>query len=303
MGDKSSIQWTDATFNPWRGCTKVSPGCTFCYADRQSRRNPKVLGIWGQKGTRVFASEAKWTEPLKWNRQVESGERGLTRVFCASLADIFEDWDGQMSDSRGRLLVKEAGIPPALARPFWEPPERGDPPYTLNDARERLWHLIRKTPALTWQILTKRPENIARMTPCGEWPNVWLGVSVENAEYLWRVDVLADVPQTFPVRFLSLEPLLGPLPTLKSVLGGIQWVIVGGESGGEARSMDVQWVRDIVRQCRQAKVMCFVKQLGRSPFETDEGTGRRYQLRMIHDGGHGGDMRDFPHSVRVREFP
>src|SRR5262245_49606753 len=119
--ENSKIQWTDHTFNVWRGCEKVSPGCAHCYAETMSRRNPAVLGEWGKHGTRVIASEAMWREPLKWDRQARAaGVR--KRVFCASLADVFEDR-------------------PELVAP-----------------RERLFRLIEDTPNLDWQLLTKRPE-------------------------------------------------------------------------------------------------------------------------------------------------
>lgn len=303
MAEKTGITWTDSTANPWRGCVKVSPGCALCYAERGSRRNPKVLGIWGSRGTRVLAAEAQWATWKRWNEEAyNSGKKHL--VFLASLADVFEDWDGQMTDSQGRRLWFAPGLSGMRITLEKVQMDGSDAtPFTLNHARERLWDLIRRTPALTWQILTKRPENIARMMPSGAWPNVWLGVSVENAEYLWRADVLADVPQNVPIRFLSLEPLLGPLPMLSNVLGGIQWAIVGGESGGEARSLDVQWIRDIVRQCQEANVACFVKQLGRSPISYYTTTGQRFALPMTHDGGHGGDIRDWPSDLVVRQFP
>lgn len=181
----------------------------------------------------------------------------------------------------------------------------GDVPYTLNHARERLWRLIRKTPNLTWQLLTKRPENIARMMPSGDWPNVWLGVSVESDEYRWRIDVLADVPHKVPVRFVSAEPLLGPLSYLTPSLGGIRWVIVGGESGGKARPLRVEWVRGIVCQCALAepRVACFVKQLGKGP-QFEHPTRRTLTpLPQYHDPGHGGDPADWPADLNVRQFP
>ncbi len=315
MAETTNISWTQSTMNPWRGCVKVSPACTYCYADRQSRRNPAVLGIWGAKGTRVLASEAKWVEPLKWNRQMAGGERTNGLVFCASLADVFEDWDGQMQDSQGRKLWADyAGFVRPESKRITPTLKQLRDPYTINDARLRLWDLIRKTPLLTWQLLTKRPENIHRMLPEGDWPNVWLGTSVENEEYLWRADVLQDAPQRTPVRFLSCEPLLGAIPNLHTVLRGgrneINWIIVGGESGGQARSMHIEWVSDIVRQCREAKCAVFVKQLGRSPTNSyressppDHLSGRRFSLTMRHDASHGSDIRDFPNHLRVREFP
>lgn len=200
MGKETTISWTHSTFNPWRGCQKVSPGCAHCYAETLSKRNPKVLGVWGPDGTRVVASEAKWREPLAWDKAArEAGERH--RVFCASLADVFEDR-------------------PELAAP-----------------RSRLLDLIRDTPSLDWLLLTKRPENIIRLwddvAPTGmEYPapNVWLGVSVEDqARADERVPQILAIPAA--VRFLSCEPLLGSVDLTKYLATSlIHWVIVGGES-------------------------------------------------------------------------
>ena len=141
MAENSAIGWTHHTFNPWRGCQKVAPGCTNCYAEALAKRNPSVLGTWGADGTRVVAAEAYWREPLKWQRQAAAaGER--RRVFCASLADVFEDWNGPITNVRGeKLLCNQA------------------------DLRRRLFALIDETPDLDWLLLTKRPEHILRMTP------------------------------------------------------------------------------------------------------------------------------------------
>lgn len=254
MGQDSKIEWTTHTFNPWRGCTKVSAGCANCYAEKLSYRNPGVLGIWGDNGTRVIASESAWKEPLKWDRAAKmAGERH--RVFCASLADVFEDR-------------------PELVAP-----------------RVRLFHLISETPNLDWLLLTKRPENIHRFYGgqgvSRSWsesmpPNVWLGTSVENqAAAEERIPQLLAAPAT--VHFLSMEPLLGAVDLTDiggpghdhdaltgeyrdaSVFrntGGIDWVIVGGESGSHARPMHPQWVRSIRDQCVQAGVPFHFKQHG-----------------------------------------
>lgn len=248
MAEKTAIEWTHHTFNPWRGCTKVSAGCAHCYADAMSKRNPGVFGIWGDQGTRVIASESAWREPLKWDRAAtQAGER--RRVFCASMADVFED------------------------RP------------ELIEPRVRLFHLINQTPGLDWLLLTKRPENIQRFHGGDgvrrSWaenmpPNVWLGVSVENQEAIGRLSHLAGIAAT--VKFVSAEPLLGPLVLRGSSGGkeynwldpknerGIHWVIIGGESGHHARPCEIAWIRSLVEQCRAANVACFVKQdSGRYP--------------------------------------
>lgn len=297
MAEQSKIQWTDNTFNPWRGCTKVSPGCAHCYAERGAARSPAVLGIWGDAGTRVMASDAMWREPLKWQRRAEqTGSR--ERVFCASLADVFEAWDGGLQTSQGVAIWKRHDGSWTTSDHYTDTVR-----LTLSDARARLWDLIRRTPMLTWQVLTKRPENIARMLPAGDYPNLWLGVTVENEDYRWRVDALAEARQQVrcPVGFVSAEPLLGPL-TLGAKLASIDWLIVGGESGGGARPFLLDWVRSLIAQCRAARVACFVKQLGRSPADTDA-AGTRIPLRLRSDPAHGGDWFEWPSDLCVRQFP
>lgn len=278
MAENSGIEWTNHTFNPWRGCTKVSPGCAHCYAETLSGRNPKTLGMWGSQGTRVVAAEAQWRLPLKWNKAAkESGRRD--RVFCASLADVFEDWTGRMTDSQGRVF-------------WWEEDDKtlcvtdteDDGQYrntaSMDDFRNRLFRLIDDTPNLNWLLLTKRPQNIIRMMHYRDkaepWPrpNVWLGVSVENQKCAdERIPLLLQAPAA--VRFLSCEPLLGPLQFSdvshradavkqlgKRALSGIHWVIVGGESGPHARPMHPDWARSVRDQCQAAGVPFFFKQHG-----------------------------------------
>jgi protein gp37 len=228
MAENTSIEWADDTFNPWRGCHKVSDGCLNCYAERKSKRIPRVFGKWGKDAARVIASENFWRQPIKWNREAESA-MVRRRVFCASLADIFET--------------------------------RAD----LVKPRVRLFELIGKTPWLDWMILTKRPENICKCLPAdwGDgWPNVWLGASVENRKHgVPRIAILREVPAT--IRFLSCEPLLEDLGALD--LREIDWVIVGGESGFSPlsprfRRMDHDWARAIRDQCRKQNVPFFFKQ-------------------------------------------
>ena len=185
MGKNTKIEWATHTFNCWRGCTKVSEGCRNCYAESWSKRNLKVLGEWGPNGTRVIASEAMWREPRKWDRAAkEAGERH--RVFCASMADVFEG---------SETMPKES----------WP---------QVRNARVRLFHLISETPNLDWLLLTKRPQNVMRF--CHEersWsesmpPNCWIGTSVEDQETAdARIPHLLEIPAR--VRFLSMEPLLG----------------------------------------------------------------------------------------------
>lgn len=313
MAENSGIEWTTHTFNPWRGCVKVSPACANCYAERGAHRNPKVLGVWGEKGTRVCAAGAQWALPSRWQRDAEHD--GVTpRVFCASLADVFEDWGGQMTDSQERPLWHyPESLVGAPRENFPSDAESGGyiVPYTLDDARARLWELIQATPDLRWLLLTKRPENIGRMMPHGKWPNVWLGTTVESQAYANRIDALAEAPQEVPVRFISCEPLLGPL-SLWSSLPALQWVIVGGESGSESREMRLGWVRSLVAQCRDSAVPIFVKQMGRVAtegpgiYEAAPAVlyqGGRWRLALSHDAGHGGDMQDWPEDLRIREVP
>jgi protein gp37 len=252
MGQETRIEWCHHTFNPWRGCTKVSAGCANCYAEAISLRNPKVLGEWGPDGRRAIAAESYWAKPLRWDRDAAlAGER--RKVFCASLADVFEERD------------------------------------ELEAPRERLWELTSRTPHLDWLLLTKRPGFAARWIAGRPLPdNCWLGVSAEDQERTEeRIPALLEIPA--PLRFLSLEPLLGPidLPTL----AGIAWAIVGGESGPGARPCDVGWIRSILDQCRSAGVAPFVKQLG----------GRPRGLRLADPKR--GDPAEWPEDLRVREFP
>lgn len=382
MAANSKIEWTDHTFNPWRGCTKVSAGCANCYAETLSGRNPKTLGVWGPQGTRVVASEAMWREPVKWNREAEkSGTR--PRVFCASLADVFEDWTDLMSASDGAVMhvCSECGAWRTMEQMCHGP--NAHMPLTMPGVRHRLFAIIDATPNLDWLLLTKRPENIARMMPefqetmpffdeeeaarqpnpfvidttiirkrvqvPGVRPNVWLGVSCENQQSAdERIPHLLQVPAK--VRFLSCEPLLGPVeidkgPGKRSWLGsftgtvvttgekrflpGIDWVIVGGESGHGARPMRPEWVRSIVHQCKAAGVPVFVKQMGANVITrndliedafNDDGTGwpepdlehNIHGFREEHQGADcrirlhdrkGSDWNEWPADLRVREFP
>jgi len=226
MGKTTEIQWADATFNPVRGCAKVSAGCKFCYAETHEARFGQVK--WGPNGTRLITSDNYWKQPLKWNREHAERQQEIwenhgptlsrPRVFCASLSDIFEDWNGPILDSKGRdLWIDESG--------HWVTDD-GLPGFayrkrtvTMNDVRARLFDLIDKTPFLNWLLLTKRPENILSMWddmprgfPHKHRPNCWLGTSIENQEYAnQRIPQLLQCREIAPVLFLSAEPLLGPV--------------------------------------------------------------------------------------------
>ena len=226
--EHSKIEWTDHTFNPWIGCQHVSPGCDHCYAEAMmDHRYGRVE--WGPHGERRRTSDANWKNPIKWNAEArafkrEQGHR--PRVFCASLADVF--------DNR---------VPPE-----W---------------RQDLFALIREGRRLDWLLLTKRPHNIKKMLP-SDWGdgyrNVWLGVTAENQMYFdQRWKHLQNIPAV--IKFISYEPALGPLRLPKhNPLPN--WLISGGESGGGARPLDPQWVRDIIADCRRKGVAPFHKQWG-----------------------------------------
>jgi len=337
MGKDTAIQWTDSTWNPWRGCTKVHTGCTNCYAETQAKRNPGTLGLWGPNGTRVLASAAMWKEPIKWNALAEAaGERH--RVFCASLADIFEDWQGSIVDSQGNVLQ----VSNCKTGPRYTHGQSGKcRKVTLDDVRADLFKLIDSTPNLDWQILTKRPENIRKMWTVAnaEIPHLFrnnvhlLYSASDQASLEAGIGHLLRCRDLVPVIGLSLEPLVGPvdlsryfpttakadcpaemLPHYNTLLN-LDWVIVGGESGGGARPFCLEWAWDIVLQCKKAGVPCFVKQMGEFPvttncnlwdFEHEQlkswGTYAA-SARIKFNDKKGGDLDEWPEQLQVREFP
>lgn len=296
MGENSGIQWTDHTFNPWWGCDKVSAGCRGCYAETFSKR--VGLKVWGGNATeRRFFGDKHWAEPVKWNRAAEkAGER--KRVFCASMADVFED--------REDLLPHRA----------------------------RLFDLIVATPHLDWMLLTKRPHLVRHRVPA-DWmangfpANIWMGTTVEDQDSAEkRVEHMLDWPCS--IRFISCEPLLGPidlkniepyyvkpehtgkprsefdpeirLDSLRGHMKGpddmldrhIDLVIVGGESGPNARPFDLDAARRVVADCKSAGVAVFVKQMGER-WARDTGTHKQ--------DSHGGTPELWPEDLRVREMP
>ena len=261
MGETTEIAWCDSTFNPW-----IGTGCEHCYAEAFAKRYGKAW--WGPHGTRVKTSVANWRKPLKWNREAEAtGER--RKVFCASLADVFEDWQGEVRNSDGyRLSRNELGRDTTDGYP--------DPWTTMNDLRHDLFKLIDATPNLDWLLLTKRPENVRKMwalcrthteVPCGETVggyrnNVWLLTSIATqADADKNIPELLECRDLVPVLGVSAEPLLGPL-TLDPWLSSLDWTIVGGESGPHARPMHPDWARNLRDQCHDAGVPFFFKQWG-----------------------------------------
>jgi len=295
MAENSAIEWTDHTFNPWTGCTRVAAGCEHCYAETRSKRFTHS-GQWGPSGTRVKTSAENWRDPVRWNRKAEL-EGVRRRVFCASLADVFEDWPGPIvgakgeqyfTDGRGRFTPLN---PPDSMRPL-----------TMNDLRLDLFRLIDATPWLDWLLLTKRPENIFRMWPenVAAWeqftgkrpieentsrlfrPNVWLLTSIaEQRDADRNVPELLKCRDLVPVLGLSAEPLLGKVRLdfhspgwLGSHACGIDWVIAGGESGHGARPMHPDWARGLRDQCQAAGVPFFFKQWGEHlPFHEFKAAG------------------------------
>jgi protein gp37 len=234
---KTKIEWADFTMNPWVGCQKVSAGCDNCYAEGWAKRSGLVK--WGPHADRRRTSEAYWRQPIKWNKQA-AAEGVRYRVFCASLADVFDNQ-----------------VPPE-----W---------------RADLFKLIEATPSLDWLLLTKRPENIAKLLPPPPvegwpWPNVWFGTTAEDQEHFdHRWPILKEIPAW--VRFISYEPAIGPLRLWKGFdaatadsIKGLDWLICGGESGPRHRPMDRGWAEDVRRDCARAGVAFFFKQMaGKAP--------------------------------------
>lgn len=305
MGKDSGIAWCDHTFNPWWGCTPVSAGCKHCYAETFATVRLR-LPIWGQNAARRFFGDAHWQEPVRWNKAAKrAGVPAL--VFCASMADVFED------------------------RP------------DLTPHRARLFALIAATPWLIWLLLTKRPQNMPRLAPEAwrtAWPsNVWAGTTTESqTTAAERVPCLLEVPAA--VRFLSVEPQLEPVdlnpPTCPDcgehsfVLAddnatpwcgecetemcfyawldacaderqaGISWVIQGGESGTGARPFDLAWARSLRDQCKSAGVPYFLKQLGARP----QHGGHDFLPHERLTDSHGGNEKEYPVDLRgLRAFP
>ena len=289
---ETKIEWADYTFNPWIGCTKVSEGCANCYAERDFDKR-RGYAKWGSAGTRVKTSEANWNKPRAWNRKAEK-EGVRYRVFCASLSDVFEDWQHATRNHNGNLIFKkrnEIGEYVSSQSEFPSPPLSH---VSLNDLRRDLFELIDETPFLDWLLVTKRPENILKMWPDNMIPmgpiesrrvwagegsqnhrhNVWLVASVENQEQAdKRIPELLKCRDLSPVLGLSCEPLLGPVDLTDYITGAtvrsdngypltIDWVIAGGESGPNARPMHPDWIRSLCGQCDVAEVPFFFKQWG-----------------------------------------
>lgn len=239
MAGLSEIEWTDATWNPISGCAMISPGCTNCYAMRMAARLQAMGHPAYAKTTRKSGSRAVWTGELHLIEKALTAPLGWKKprkIFVNSMSDLFQD-----------------GVPETFIR--------------------RVWNVMEETPRHTYQILTKRPDNMLNVLK--GWsrailPNVWLGTSVESAKFKSRISQLRQVPAL--VRFVSFEPLLGAIGDVQ--MSGIHWAIVGGESGPSARPMKATWVEEIHRQCTKQQVAFFFKQWGGT---NKKATGRKYR--------------------------
>lgn len=327
MGELSKIEWCDHTFNPWEGCTKVSPGCAHCYAEtRNARFGGGTAPNWGKGAPRRRTSAANWKEPLRWNRASSDGwfrelydEAGKTVVYRG---DLREKECPKIEGERKAIVVRPRVFCASLAD--WLDDEV--PVEWLAD----LLDLIRLTPHLDWLLLTKRPGNwrkrigeasefaTKKLYQChlmlrawcyGAAPaNVWIGTTVEDQTRAdERIPLLLSIPAK--VRFLSCEPLLGPVDLITwgddakngtshfcTVANGIHWVICGGESGPGARSMNLAWAESLREQCASAGVPFFMKQLGAAP---ELFPGQIYRTT----DKKGNLMAEWPAALRVRQFP
>lgn len=312
MAETSGISWTKSTFNPWIGCTRVGPGCLFCYAEKLDATGRFGKPHWGPGVARKLTATGNWNEVRRWNKKAPdtefAGRKGFWPVFSASLADVFDN-----------------EVPPEWRADFWA--------------------LVKDCPNLTFQIVTKRIGNAAKMLPpdWGEgYPNVWMIATVVNPEEVNRdVPKLLQLPAA--VRGLSVEPMLAGMDLENvrwhedgadlrmNVLNGdcwvensnsasaytnavdgnpvLDWIICGGESGSkaEARSMDLDWAVKLREQCGRSETAFFMKQLGSAPVMTcifeAPGGPRTHTAPVAIKDRKGGDMEEFPRILRVREFP
>lgn len=311
MAIETKIEWADHTWSPWRGCAHamypeggIHHGCTHCYAEALARRNPAVMGEWGDGGVRVVAAPESWEQVQRWNNAA-TGAAERPRIF------------------------------PSLCDPF-------EYRMSLMTPRSQFFELIDNTPRLDWLLLTKRPQWIDRFTPpradCfdASEPDIELG---RNRHNVWLIYSASDqpsldagVPHLLKCRSshlarvlgVCLGPLLGPV-NLSAYLPDLDWVIVEGESGPQARPCRPEWMHKILRQCRDHSVPCYVKQMGANvitPNDTLSGGGDpdrswpspivRHHINEDFQGGDcrirlkhpkGGDMAEWPVYLRVREFP
>lgn len=335
MGERTGIAWTDCTWNPIRGCSRVSEGCRNCYAEKIAARFSDVgkpfhgfASIGQRKGAHGWTGKVelvpeKLEEPLHWRKP--------RRVFVNSMSDLFHE---KLSNEDIASVFGVMGFCPHLTfQVLTKRPERMKAWFAWLAGKDRPRELWRIPPALYL------PANVVVAPEDWPLPNVWLGVSVEDqAAAVARIPILLDTPAA--VRFVSYEPSLGPvrfdrlatadLGRLDALRGchfvdgrneplptpRIDWLIVGGESGPTARPFDIAWARSVVEQCKAAGVACFVKQVGANPVPLapmrlpsyNALTGRRHR-GWLEDGPHaisdpaGADPSEWPEDLRVREFP
>jgi len=252
MTDKSTIEWTDASWNPMRGCTKISPGCKHCYAATFAERFRGVPGHPFEQGFDLRLVPEKLDEPLQWKK--------ARKIFVNSMSDLFH------KDIDDAYIMRVANV-----------------------MLEANWH--------TYQILTKRSERMrdllnSKLASAAKAPHIWWGVSAEDKKYgAPRIAHLQAAKVA--VRLVSAEPLLEDLGTLN--LKGINWLIIGGESGHGARPFHLDWARTLIRECKPQRIACFMKQVGRQPWDA----GKRLKLASAK----GGDPSEWPVDIRVREYP
>lgn len=314
---KTKIEWTDRTWNPTRGCSRVSEGCRHCYAEQIAGRFTKHALQDGEQDAGVFAGfavmksdGAHWTgkvelipdkleEPLHWRKPC--------RVFVNSMSDLFHE--ALPDEAIDRVFAVMALCPEHTFQVLTKRPERMLNYCSALETRRRVGILSfqmaqglpipRNGRPLPHEFRPSSTEEFPQLWSIWPLPNVWLGVSVEDQNTAdERIPLLLQTPAA--VRFVSYEPALGPVdfvPFLCPMPESVNWLIIGGESGPHARPFDIQWARDVIAQCKAAGVACFVKQLGRNPV-TD---GTFYALDI--DKGHGGEMLEWPADLRVREFP
>lgn len=342
MSEATKIEWCDATVNIWQGCEKIAPGCKNCYAERDVGR--WGFDVWGKLKPRLYCKD--WEAKLRaLNRKAHRLGRRL-RVFINSESDFFEDHRGAVinrAEKPQRLYIKDTDD-------GWEPTTEekldvypfGNAPLDIGSLRRRAFQLFDRLTMLDILLVTKRPENVERMwnTRNGElaaevsvWShrsNVWLGYSASDMASLQdKIEAVHRLRDLVPVLFLSLEPLLAPIDFGKIVIGRdsgfavrdvfwcdlaerqlVDWVIVGGESGKDARPCDVAWIRSIVAQCAKGEAACFVKQLGSRATVTVGGQQTPTGTRTFEAGPFwkvrhkkGGNPAEWSEDLRVREFP
>lgn len=360
MAISTKIEWCDHTSSPWHGCSEIHAGCDNCYARAMSKRNPATLGVWGPNGTRVM-SAGFHDNCRRWNKS--AAKAGHIETVFPSICDPFEDWSGDILNSKGERLWQARG---ESFDPFPERPQynfAGSRPIAMSDLRRDLFTTIDACQNLFFLLLTKRPENVLKMWPetkgppqkmvdevyegkvvtchpCYR-PNVAILASISDQDTAdAMIPPLLECRDLVPVFGVSAEPLLGPVDLSRWINCGCEemwpghghhpecptlvdwWSIIGGESGHGARPCNIEWIRSLIGQCKDAGVSCFVKQLGSKvairndsysewPKSGDdlvlvqEATPRwQGEIDIVNlPDGKGGNIDEWPIDLRVREYP